>query len=61
MSVSQEMRAGEVILFYLHLAYASCLCVLAFREGQTVTAGHKKGHRLSYIPFCDTFITGESH
>lgn len=43
MSVSQEMRAGEVILFYLRLAYASCLCVLAFGEGQKVTAGNKKG------------------
>ncbi len=44
MSISQEMRAGEVILFYLRLAYASCLCVLTFGKEQTVTAGHKKGH-----------------
>lgn len=58
MSVSQEMRAGEVILFYVRLAYASCLCVLAFGEGQTVTAGHKQG---SPIKLQDPFITGESH
>ncbi len=44
MSVSQEMRAGEVILLYLRLAYASCFCVLAFGEGQTVKVGHKKDH-----------------